>query len=294
VSEVVFCLTSHNRIDCARINQEIIKLNYRRDYGIVHACSGAQKAAYLEDAFGWFESKPLHSGAINLIQSGIRLSLETFDPKWIVHLEADTWLMDECVITDYLSRLEADPTVVLATSAWMPTRPSRTGRALYDIEDLAWARRRARRLRSIGARSRLDVSDFATQFFIMRTDPRLVDCVLAMRPDERRHAERQFFDTVIEHFPIDAVLRMREREPVHPHNRWSCARLSLHSEHWPALGTAGEDPTRPPGDPVRASPSMPGKREALLRHPDLRKGDALNRLLRATDYDYYNPEAARW
>lgn len=291
---VVFCLTSHNRIDCAKINQEIIKLNYAGKYAVVHACSGAQKTAYLEDAFRWFEPKPLHRGAIGLIQNAIRLALEKLDPKWIVHLEADTWLMDETVVTDTIRRLEANPSLVLATSAWMPTRPSRAGRALYDIEDLLWARHRARRLRSIGVRSRLDVRDFATQLFFIRPEPKLVDCILAMRPDDHRIAERQFFDAIVERFPIDSVLRMREREPVHPDNRWSCARMSLHSEHWPALGTAAEDPTRPPSDPVRASPSMPGKKEALERHPAIRKGEALNRLLSATNYDYYNPGAARW
>jgi len=208
-----------------------------------------------------------------------------------VHLEADTWLLDETVLTGYLRQMVERPSLLLATSAWLAPSGSAIGRAWEDFVELPWGSQRLRRLRGIRTRRRWDIRDFATQFFVIRTDPEMVDCILSMHPDNHRLAERQLFEAFIARFELDRVLRMREREPVHPHNRWACERLALHSEHWPALGTAVD--ARPVGHPLRAAPESPGKKEALLRHPNVRKGDALNRLLSATNYDYYNPGAAR-
>ena len=47
--KAVVCMTTFNRIDCARINQEIIKLNYTNPFSIVHACSSSNYEKYLKD-----------------------------------------------------------------------------------------------------------------------------------------------------------------------------------------------------------------------------------------------------
>lgn len=73
---------------------------------------------------------------------------------------------------------------------------------------------------------------------------------------------------------------MREREPVHPHNRQMCEALALYCQHWPTRDTA-------------AGPDQMGKKEALLKFPGIRHGAAIQRLLRATSFDYYNPGATR-
>lgn len=36
---MVVCRTNHERPDCARINMEIVKLNYPEPWLIVHSCS---------------------------------------------------------------------------------------------------------------------------------------------------------------------------------------------------------------------------------------------------------------
>jgi hypothetical protein len=133
--------------------------------------------------------------------------------------------------------------------------------------------------------------DFATQFFILRNDRAVLRCILDMRPDEKRRAERQLYDAYVKRFGLDTVLRMREREPVHPHNRQSCETLALYCHHWPATGTA-----KPPS-PDKACGERPdriGKREALLRYPQISRGAAIQRLLNATSFEYYNPGASRW
>lgn len=278
---IAVCLTTHNRIDCAKINQEIFKLNFRTPFRVVHACSGALTEPYLEDAFVWCEPKPINAGAINLIQRSFELACQRYAPDYLVHLEADTWILDEQVILRYVHEMERSPHLLLATSAW-------------------WSVSRWRRARNaIGAafgkpaalsRHRFDIIDFSTQFFIVRNDPAVLRCILDMPANEKRRAERQFFDAYVSRFNLDTVLRMREREPVHPHNRQMCEALALYCQHWPARGTA--QPRSPEGRRY-LSPDQIGKKEALLKFPWIRRGQAIQRLLSATSFEYYNPGAAR-
>ena len=112
------CLTTHDRIDCARISQEIIKLNYRRPLPIVHAASAPDYRPYLEDVFVSCEPRPLKAGAVNLLQRAITAATSAFDADYLVHLEGDTWLLDEEVIHRYIRKMEADDQVVLCTCSW--------------------------------------------------------------------------------------------------------------------------------------------------------------------------------
>jgi hypothetical protein len=277
---IVICLTTHNRIDCAKINQEIFKLNFRTPFRVVHACSGAQAEPYLEDAFVWCEPKPINAGAINLIQRSFELACQQYSPDYLVHLEADTWILDEHVILRYVHEMERSPHLLLATSAWWSVSP--------------WRRVRNAIGAAIGRPSsllqhRFNIIDFSTQFFIMRNDPAVLRCILDMPANEKRRAERQFFEAYIRRFGLDTVLRMHEREPVHPHNRQMCEALALYCQHWPARGTAEPSPQ----NRRYAASDQIGKKEALLKFPRIRRGEAIQRLLRATSFEYYNPGATR-
>jgi hypothetical protein len=278
---IAICLTSHDRIDCARINQEIFKLNFRTPFRVVHACSGRQKERYLEDAFIWCEPKPLHSGAINLIQRSFEVACERFVPDYLVHLEADTWILDERVILRFVHQMERNRHLLLATSAWWPASRWRRARNALRV---------ALRQPSALWKHPFDIGDFATQFFIVRNDPAVVRCILDIRANERERAERQFFDMYFSRFNLDTVLRMREREPVHPHNRQVCEALALYCQHWPAMGTA--EP-RSPRDPHYGGPQQLGKKEALLQFAHISRGEAIQRLLNATSFEYYNSGASR-
>jgi hypothetical protein len=182
---IAVCLTTHNRIDCAKINQEIFKLNFRTPFRVIHACSGPQAEPYLEDAFVWCEPRPINAGAINLIQRSLELACQRYAPDYLVHLEADTWILDEQVILRYVRQMARNPRLLLATSAWWSVSP--------------WHRVRNAVGAAIGSpsavsRHRFDIIDFSTQFFIMRNDPAVLRCILDMPINEHRRAERQFFD----------------------------------------------------------------------------------------------------
>lgn len=279
---IAVCLTSYNRIECAKINQEIFKLNFRTPFFVAHACSGAQKQPYLEDAFIWCAPGSLNAGGMDLIQRSLKLACERFAPDYLVHLEADTWILDEQVILRFIREMERNPRLLLATCAWSSVSPWR--RARRAIRELV---RRPSGL----LKHQFDIVDFAAQFFIVRNDPAVMRCILDMRPDERRRAERQLYDAYVKRFGLETVLRMREREPVHPHNRQSCEVLALYCQHWPASGTA--EP-RSPDEANGERPDRIGKREALLRYPEICRGAAIQRLLNATSFEYYNPGASRW
>jgi hypothetical protein len=278
---IAICLTSHDRIDCAKINQEIFKLNFQTPFRVVHASSGPQAEPYLEDAFIWCGPKPINAGAINLIQRSVELASQTYAPDYLVHLEADTWILDEEVILRFIREMERDPHLLLATSAWWSV--SRWRRARYAV-------RAKLRNPATASRHRFDIIDFSTQFFIVRNDPAVLRCILDMPLNEKLRAERQFFEAYSSRFDLDTVLRMREREPVHPHNRQMCEALALYCQHWPARGTA--EPSLP-RDRRGAGRDPSGKREALLRFPRIRRGEAIQRLLSATSFEYYNPGASR-
>jgi hypothetical protein len=279
---IAICLTSYNRTECAKINQEIFKLNFRTPFVLVHACSGAQKERYLEDAFIWCAPGSLNAGGIDLIQRSLGLACERFAPDYLVHLEADTWILDEQVILRFVREMERNPRLLLAASAW--TSVSRWRRARRAMRELL-------RRPSALLTHQFDIVDFAAQFFIVRNEPAVLRCILGMRPEETRRADRQLYDAYVQRFGLDTVLRMREREPVHPHNRQSCEALALYCHHWPASGTA--EP-RSADEAHGERPDRIGKREALLRYPQISRGAAIQRLLNATSFEYYNPGASRW
>lgn len=277
-------MTSHNRIDCARISQEIIKLNYDRPLPVVHASSSATYGGYLEDAFESCAAKSLHAGAINLLQTAIRLCVKRLPQvEYIVHLEADTWLMDEAVVERYIRQMQSSD-ALLATCAWSSPEPrTRVGRASRGICHL---------LGIPPARTALQpMRDFSTQFFIIRTDPRLIDAVLSIAPRENTFAEAEFYHAFTKHFGLDRVIRMIEREPVDQHRYW-CHEQALYCQHWPTRGSAA-DPRRW-WDPLYIGPHLDGKRETLQRYPNISVGQHLNRLLDADEFSYYNEGAIRY
>lgn len=278
---IVICLTSHDRIDCAKINQEIFKLNFRTPFRVVHASSGPESAPHLEDAFIRCEPKTINAGAINLIQRSLELACARFTPDYLVHLEGDAWILEEQVILDFVDEMERNPHLLLATCGWRAISPWRRIRNTI---------RTAITQPSTLLKPHFDLADFSTQFFIVRNDPTVLRCILDMPGNERLRAERQFFEAYSRRFNLDTVLRMRAREPVHPHNRQMCEALALYCQHWPARGTAEPRSFK---DLRYAGPDQIGKKEALLRFPRIRRGESIQRLLQATSFEYYNPGASR-
>lgn len=293
---VAICLTSHDRLDCTRINEEIFKLNSRRPYTVVHASSGVLAAPYLEDAFVPCKPLPHPAGAIALMTRAIRAALP-FHPDYLVLLDGDTWLLDDRVLPGWIDRLEANSRLLMATSSWwMPVPGSLAGRLGVEGSEIRRCPgNRLRRILSIPRRLTYDTMDFSTQFLILRNIRPLVELFCGLSLTDPRPVERKWFDCFAAHYGLDRVLRMSEREPVHPDHRFVCEPMGLYSQHWPAAGTS-EDP-RDAREELFVKPGTPGKREALRRHPQVCRGEAIQRLLQAAgpdDLTYYNASARRY
>ncbi len=291
IKKLVVCMTTHDRLDCARINQEIIKLNYRTSIPIVHACSGSGYSEYLEDVLIDCQPEELKSGALSLLKKSIQTAMSMYSPEYIVHLEGDTWIMDEKVIHKIIDAMQANPSYILSASAW-------DGDALasntLDKPKLLLKLRRifASALRWVGIPYKIVFRDsLATQFFVFRTDKMMIKCIMDMQPQDELYLEQSFYRMFMRSFKEKNLLRLREREPVHPANRFVAEKLSLFSQHWPAKGTAINQFDSE--HPLYIGESAEGKKETLLRFPDIRKGDNIKKLLLATNFDYYNPGASR-
>jgi hypothetical protein len=295
IPKIAICLISYDRLDCTLINQEIFKLNFSHPYIVVHASSGAKASRYLEDAFVQCKPLPHVDGAISLMRKAIKEALP-FEPDFLVVLDGDTWLLEEKHLLNAIQCLNEDPTLLMATCAWMNLPRFRVVRLALELADIVRIPvNRRQRFMSLPQRITYDATDFCTQFFILRNYQPLINLFFNMPIDNHRLVERQWFDHFSAHFNLERVLRMREREPVHPEHRFVCEQIGLHSEHWPMAGTYENPPKKNKHYFIR--PDTPGKREALERYTHIRKGESIQRLLKTTDPDelaYYNAGAKRY
>ena len=295
-------MTTFNRIDCARINQEIIKLNYSNPFPIVHACSSSNYEKYLEDVLVACEqpslpqSQPsaiatLQHGALNLVKQSLAAATEKFSPEYLVHLEGDTWIMDERVIHDIIAKMDRKKKLMICTSAWDEDllafkylkQPSLTTRLHLGFAGV---------IRKLGFPYHLTCRDsLATQFFVIRVTPEMLECFQTLKPIPGLDLEQALYRAFMARFTERNILRQRVREPIHPFNRFVCETLSLFSQHWPARGTAND--TRDPTHPRYISPSLDGKHETLLKFPSIRRGEHIRKLLDAQTFEYYNFGASR-
>ena len=284
-------MTTYNRVDCARINQEIIKLNYKHPFKIVHTCSSDNYQPYIEDTYLQCMPKALQSGATDLLKQSIKLAMDTYSPEYIIHLEGDTWIMDETVIYDLISEMDRNKNLMFATSAW--------DEDLLEFQHLkkpsikiSLDRIYAKLIRAFGQNYKLACRDsLATQFFVIRTTPEMLDCFFGLEPIPGFDLEQALYKRFMSHYDEENLLRIKEREPIHPHNRYVTERLTLYSQHWPARGTAHD--SRETTHPRYISPNTDGKRETLEHFTSVRNGEYIQKLLNTNSFDYYNFGASR-
>jgi len=283
-SNCVICITTFNRIDCARINMEIIKLNYTNQWPIVHACSDKNYTQYIEDILVPCEPKALQKGALELLKQSILAAHEKYNPEFIIHLEADTWLMNQNIIEKYIKILHERKDSVIAASSWsfdktykwkISNKPHK--RIFYflsiitKIIGLDW---------HIGWKRTM-----ATQFFILKNTKEFRAMINEIpEPDPNGYLEKFLFKKVIQKFGKKSIVKMNEREPVHPNNRVICEKMELYSQHFPTNKLSKNSNIL----------DVEGKKQTLERYLHLKKGLHMNKLLESKNLDYYNEGARRY
>ena len=287
--QVVVCLTSFNRIDCARISMEIIKLNWAHKWPVVHACSDAGYTRYIEDVLVKREPQPLTAGAADLLLASVTAASNHFQADYIIHLEADTWIFDQNVIKRYIEKLAEKPRAVIAASSWSTDYVPKWKRSPL-------LRRRLRghlasAIRPLGFRYGIrEKKSLSTQFFIAKATPAFLDLLSGLRAKEGDVLEKLLYSAVVDRFGRSAIVNMPEREPVHPRFRHACEPLSLFCQHWPS---AEEAPTATAHPDVTQADRLRGKKECLAMASLTRHGPYMEQLLNSSDLRYYNGNANR-
>lgn len=288
--KVVVCLTTYNRVDCAKISTEIIKLNWHEAWPIVHACSAQDYVPALEDKLLTRSPLPLTTGAFDLLTSSIVGAIKHFDADYVIHLEGDTWVFDQRVLLNYLEKLQADDNAVIAASSWsIDYAPSwrvsrKIGRRFRYLM--------TRLLRPLGSRYGIrERKSLSTQFFIAKSTPAFVDMLTSMVVKEDDLLEKVLYRAVNKRFGKGAVIPMEEREPMRPDYRNSCPALHLVCQHWPEAC----DTSDIVGD-IDFSPKdfLKGKKESLAEAKLPNSGPNMRRLLDSDDLRYYNGSAKRY
>ncbi len=289
--KTVICMTTYNRIDCARINQEIIKLNYFKPLPIVHTCSSSAYHQHIEDVFLACEPKSLQHGALDLLKQSLALAMTTYTPEYIVHLEGDTWIMNEQIIYDLIAKMEQDKELMICTSAWdedlLAFKYLKQPSLKLNLQKIV-----AAVARKAGFSYQLACRDsLATQFFIIRTTPEVISTFMTLEPIPGIDLEQALYRNFFKVFKDRNLLRLTTREPIHPFNRYVTEKMTLFSQHWPIRGSAND--IRDSTHPRYISPNADGKRETLMRFPTIHRGECIQKLLNAKTFDYYNPGASR-
>jgi hypothetical protein len=287
--QVVVCLTSFNRIDCARISMEIIKLNWAYKWPVVHACSDPGYTRYIEDVLVKREPQPLTVGATDLLLASVDEAANRFRADYIIHLEADTWVFDQNIIKRYIEKLAEKPHAVIAASSWSTDCVPQWRRSPSLRRRLR--ARLASAIRPLGFRYGIrERKSLSTQFFIAKATPEFLDLLSGLNVKEGDFLEKVLYAAVVERFGRRAIINMPEREPVHPHFRHACEPLSLFCQHWPS---AEDAPTARTNPDLTQDERLRGKKECLAKATLLRHGPYMEQLLQSSDLRYYNGNASR-
>jgi hypothetical protein len=283
-TKTAVCITTFNRVDCARINMEIIKLNYANKWPIVHACSDKSYKKYIENILVKCEPKALQAGAFDLLKNSILTATETYNPEYIVHLEADTWLMNQELIEKYITMLSNNSNAVIASSSWSFDKSEKWRNSKSFAKRLAYFLTRL--TKRLGLTWHIGWQNtIASQFFIVKNTPEFRELLSTMAvPSDGDYLEKYLFSKITKRFGRKSILWMKEREPVHPNNRDSCEDMALFCQHFPS----SQELTFPENKHFQL-----GKKEILEKYPLMTKGIYMEKLLRSSDTSYYNPGAKR-
>jgi hypothetical protein len=268
---------------------EIIKFNWPQRWPVVHACSHAGYEPYLEDVLLPRMPQPLTTGALDLLVTSLGSAVDRFNADFVVHLEADTWILNQLIIIRYLQKLQADPDSVIAASTWSADRAPEWKNSNKPGKRARHALARIVRPLGFSYGIRQEKS-LSTQFFIAKATPAFMQMIESLTANDDDFLEKLLYSAVLKRFGAKGIVGMPEREPVHPKFRNVCTALSLYCQHWPSAEDAPHIDTEPFLAPTDR---LQGKRESLASARFALQGPHMRRLLESADLRYYNGDAKR-
>jgi hypothetical protein len=191
--------------------------------------------------------------------------------------------MNQSIIENYIKALQENKDSVIAASSWSFDKTYKWKHSTKLLKRLAYY------LSHVTKRMGLDwhigwKNSIATQFFVLKNTKEFRDMLNQIpEPDPNGYLEKYLFKIIIKSFGKKAIIKMNEREPVHPNNRDICENIELYSQHFPTKNLA-----------TNSHPSLDGKKETLERYLQLQKGPYMIKLLQSDNLDYYNEGAKRY
>ncbi len=276
ISVVIY---THERTDDARINQEIIRSLWSKEFAdikIVHAYNGKESwypQEYLEDKLIRRNNIGHVRGAIDLFETGVNTALDMYESDYVIVLASDTWCVKPAYVSWLISTMQENKQR-LATCAWgnvVENNIWQVGMAMdFFILDAQWAKNE--KIFPIGY-DRF-VEQFGDLLLYMGSEvlPERVFS-FSFRKLLRKEVEREV--GIIQDFEywnyVDKkVLKMVEREPVHFTENGKFHRKN----HWPVIGLCGQHDPHP-------------KKEVLKTLEGV-EGEHLHKLINSNDLAYYN------
>jgi len=282
-SKVVVLIYTYDRVDDAKINQEIIRENWTSDKGfeevkIVHTFNGEKswwQEKYLEDDLLYLDNVGLdHFGGAELMMNeGISyISTHYSNYDYVIVLASDTWLTKPDYVATLLKKM-SDEEKYLATCAWGTKEKHNIwniGMGLdFYILDLQWLKQ--------SKMFPLRFDEFSKKYeelFSYKDDLVFLERVFAVRFKEAiRRIPGLVSTNQLKKLAEKHLLRFIEREPIHLKEGFF-KKKKFRKMNWPELGLLGDH--------------YPEPKKKLLKKLAPKLGEHGRKLLESKDLSYWN------
>jgi hypothetical protein len=276
---VAVIISTHNRVDDARINMEIIREVWKKaslfgEVKIIHSYNGKKEwypEAYLENLLVRTENRGHFQGAADLLDQGfMKIKEQDWNIDYVIFLAADTWLTKPDFIEQIINEMKLK-NLSLATNMW-DALPNKTVKSLKTM---------------------------AVDFFILDYNLALKWNIFPLHFEVFRNKYKDLFSyqgkrIMLEKYFIGRFVRavqeesnyefepstitsrnvkiIAEREPVHErvdeNGQW------VRKMYWPQIGLiTNHDPS---------------EKKMILKNLGLEVGPSCKKLIHSQNLDYYN------
>ncbi len=274
-------LYTYDRIDDARINLEIIRSVWAKNYllkdvTIVHSYNGKEEwwpEKFLENELLYLDNPSHFLGAEILINKGIDYFHKKYpDIDYVIILASDTWLVKPGYIEKIVSSMSKEGKY-FATCPWGNPKDDnmwKIGMALdFAIVDIKWAVKN----NFFPLRYKEFVEKY-NEIFLYKDEVVYPEIVLALR---FKQAIMNSVKIRSEHFlgkiANEYIYRIREREPIHDEKKFFRVKKGR-KMYWPKIGLITHHEPEP--------------KQKILKKLNVNIGKNADRLIQANDLSYYN------
>lgn len=269
---------THNRVDDAKINIEIIRNLWEasglfNNVKIVHSFNGEKSwypKKYLENDLVVLKNSWHFQGAADLIDAGLKKMSLYKNIDYVIVLAADTWLINPGYLNKLLTQMKGDE-FRLATCAWGLLEQNliqKTGVATdFFILDLKWAKKY--KLFPI------NYGEFYKKYkdlFLYQNGGAPMLEKLFLSKFIKAISLQEKFDVFSRKEVLKKILVMKERTPIHLEidnkDNW------VRKMYWPKMGLLTHHD--------------PGPKKQILKRIGIKKGENIKKLLNSTDLLYFN------